>query len=47
MSDSKLDTYLVPHPLLGKVTLREILFFTILHTEVHLEILKNREMPIC
>ena len=47
MSDSKLDTYLVPHPLLGKVTLREILFFTIFHTQVHLDILKNREVPIC
>lgn len=43
MSDKKLDTYLVPHPLLGKVTLREILFFTIFHTQVHLDILKKRE----
>jgi hypothetical protein len=42
MSDSKLDTLLVPHPLLGKVTLREILFFTIFHTQVHLDILKKR-----
>lgn len=42
MSDSKLDTYLVPHPLLGKVTLREILFFTIFHTQVHMDILKKR-----
>ncbi len=42
-SDAQLDTYLVPHPLLGKVTLREILFFTIFHTQIHLDILKGRE----
>ena len=43
ISDKKLDTLLVPHPLLGKVTLREILFFTIFHTQVHLDILKKRD----
>lgn len=37
-----LDTYILPHPLLGKVTLREMLFFTIHHNEHHLELLKNR-----
>lgn len=37
-----LDKYILPHPLLGKVTLREMLFFTIHHNEHHLESLKNR-----
>ena len=37
-----LDNYILPHPLLGKVTLREMLFFTIHHNEHHLESLKNR-----
>jgi hypothetical protein len=34
-SDNQLDSYLMPHPLLGKITIREMLFFTILHTEHH------------
>ena len=37
-----LDIYILPHPLLGKVTLREMLYFTIHHNEHHLELLKNR-----
>ena len=41
-SDADLDNYILPHPLLGKVTLREMLFFTIYHNEHHLELLKNR-----
>lgn len=41
-SEENLDTYILPHPLLGKVTLREMLFFTIYHNEHHLDILKNR-----
>ena len=38
-----LDKYILPHPLLGKVTLREILFFTIYHNQHHLESLRQRE----
>ena len=41
-SEEDLDKYILPHPLLGKVTLREMLFFTIHHNEHHLESLKNR-----
>lgn len=41
-SEKDLDVYILPHPLLGKVTLREMLFFTIHHNEHHLESLKNR-----
>lgn len=38
-SESDLDTYIAPHPLLGKITLRELMYFTIYHTEHHLNIL--------
>jgi hypothetical protein len=41
-SEKDLDIYILPHPLLGKVTLREMLYFTIHHNEHHLESLKNR-----
>jgi hypothetical protein len=40
--DDKLDNYLAPHPLLGKITLRELCYFTIYHTEHHLNIIKQR-----
>jgi hypothetical protein len=42
--DSQLDFYLAPHPLLGKLTLRELAFFTIYHTEHHLAIMRLRSM---
>jgi len=41
-SEEDLDKYILPHPLLGKVTLREMIFFTIHHNEHHLETLKSR-----
>ncbi|HEU5166001.1 MAG TPA: DinB family protein [Chitinophagaceae bacterium] len=41
-SENDLDVYILPHPLLGKVTLREMLYFTIHHNEHHLELLKKR-----
>lgn len=40
--DAQLDQYLAPHPLLGKITLRELCYFTIYHTQHHLEIIKTR-----
>jgi hypothetical protein len=40
--EEDLDRYILPHPLLGKVTLREMLFFTVYHNEHHLSLLKNR-----
>ena len=40
--DHQLDQYLAPHPLLGKITLRELCYFTIYHTEHHLNIIKTR-----
>jgi len=34
-TEDELDTFLLPHPILGKLTLREILYFTIYHVEHH------------
>ncbi len=34
--DKGLDTYVVPHPLIGKMTIREILMWTVYHNEHHL-----------
>jgi hypothetical protein len=41
-SEIHLDKYILPHPLLGKLTLREMLYFTIHHNEHHLDLLKSR-----
>ncbi|CAN5308216.1 DinB family protein [soil metagenome] len=34
-SENELDKFILPHPLLGKLTLREMLYFTIYHVEHH------------
>lgn len=34
-NEEDLDNYIVPHPLIGKLTLREMLYFTIYHVEHH------------
>jgi len=41
-SEKDLDKYRVPHPLLGKLTIREMMFFTINHNFHHL-----KSMNIC
>lgn len=40
-TDHELDTFILPHPLLGKLTLREMLYFTIYHAEHHLDLTKR------
>ena len=35
ISEEDLDYYVLPHPLLGKLTLREMLYFTIYHVKHH------------
>lgn len=40
--EEDLDKYLIPHPILGKLTVREMFYFTIYHTEHHINILKNQ-----
>jgi DinB superfamily len=43
-SEHDLDTVLLPHPLLGKLTVREMLFFTIYHVQHH-NALVDRDCP--
>lgn len=40
--EEQLDRYRLPHPLLGRLTVREMLFFTIYHTSHHLNALSSR-----
>jgi hypothetical protein len=40
-NESQLDIYILPHPLLGKLSIRELLFFTHYHTKSHLETIKK------
>lgn len=41
-SEKDLDIYRLPHPLLGKLTVREMLLFTLHHYEHHREIIAGR-----
>lgn len=41
-SDKNLDNVLLPHPLLGKMMVRELLYFTHFHTEHHRVGLQNK-----
>lgn len=36
-SEKELDTCRIPHPILGKISLRELAYFTIFHTKHHVE----------
>lgn len=40
-SESDLDFYILPHPLLGKLTFRELLHFTSYHVKHHDELIKK------
>lgn len=40
-TEEDLDNYLVKHPLLGRITLRELCYFTVFHTEHHLNSIQN------
>ncbi|MFY0631277.1 MAG: DinB family protein [Flavobacteriaceae bacterium] len=41
LKDKHIETLLLPHPLMGRMTLKEIIMWTAHHTEHHLTILKN------
>lgn len=41
ISNKNLDTLLIPNPLMGKMTIREIIMWTAYHTEHHTETLKK------
>jgi hypothetical protein len=45
-AEADLDRYLAPHPLLGKITFRELGYFTIYHVLHHLAIVKERAEEI-
>jgi hypothetical protein len=36
--ENDLDTYLLPHPILGNLTFREMLFFTLCHNQRHMTV---------
>lgn len=40
-SDKDMDEYILPHPLLGKVTVREMMYFTIYHVQHHQKIIRR------
>lgn len=42
ISDKNLDTVVLPHPLMGKMPVREIIMWTAHHVEHHTETLKNK-----
>ncbi len=42
LSEKQLDTILLPHPLMGKMTLREILMWNAYHTLHHVNVLKAK-----
>ena len=42
-SEADLDKYVLLHPIMGKFTIREMLFFTILHNYHHLESIEELE----
>ena len=41
LSDNTLDNLLLPHPLMGKMTIRELLMWNAYHTQHHLSVLKK------
>jgi uncharacterized damage-inducible protein DinB len=40
-SEKDLDKFIIPHPLIGRLTVREMMFFTVYHNEHHLKIISG------
>lgn len=40
-NEKQMDTYILPHPVIGKLSIREMLYFTHYHTKSHLATIKN------
>lgn len=40
-SEKNLSKYVIPHPLVGKMSFREFVYFTAYHTEHHFELMKQ------
>lgn len=41
LSEEDIDSIILPHPLIGKISVREMLYFTIYHVQHHQELLKK------
>ena len=41
-SEEKLDALQLPHPLLGNLTVREMLLFTLYHQRHHIDVVRRR-----
>ncbi|MCH3882899.1 MULTISPECIES: DinB family protein [Tenacibaculum] len=46
LKDKNLDTLILPHPLMGKMPLREIIMWTAYHTEHHATILEEKHSSL-
>ncbi|MEM9547881.1 MAG: DinB family protein [Bacteroidota bacterium] len=42
ISEKSMDKYLIPHPLLGRMLIREMIMWNAIHVDHHLEILKEK-----
>ena len=40
--EKKMSKFILPHPILGKMTIRELMFFMVYHTQHHLRVLRER-----
>lgn len=41
-TESQLDAHRLPHPLLGRLTIREMMLFTLIHNQHHVEVAERR-----
>jgi hypothetical protein len=44
--EAKLDALQLPHPLLGMLTVREMLFFTLFHQQHHIDVVRKRRAEV-
>lgn len=41
-TEAQIDAYRLPHPLLGKLTVREMMLFTLIHNQHHVQVAQRR-----
>lgn len=41
-TEAQIDAYRLPHPLLGRLTVREMMLFTLLHNQHHVQVAERR-----
>lgn len=44
--EADMSIYVLPHPVIGKCTIREFIYFTIIHTDHHLETLTEKYVKV-